>query len=232
VRLSESSITITGWRPVSVIATDVHRRRQCERLRVVSFRYRVLYRVGFTPWDQDHVPAELSGLVEGPTALPPGRALDIGCGTGTQAVYLAEHGWRATGVDAVTRGLARARERAQRRGVEVSWVAGDVTRLPTLGFGERFDLLFDRGCFHDLSAAAREGYVSGVSELAAPGATLLLLAFARRERGIGPSGADEPEIRRRFGADWELVSAQADSGPDPPGPMRRVPRVWYRLRRQ
>jgi SAM-dependent methyltransferase len=198
----------------------------------VSFRYGVLYRVGFTPWDQDHVPAELAGLVEGPTALAPGCALDVGCGTGTQAVYLADHGWRVTGVDAVERALSRARDRARRSGVEVSWVAGDVTRLSTLGLDERFDLLFDRGCFHDLSDAAREGYVSGVSERAAPDATLLLLAFARRERGIGPSGASEQEIRRRFGADWELVSAQADSGPDPPGPMRRVPRIWYRLRRR
>jgi SAM-dependent methyltransferase len=198
----------------------------------VSFRYRVLYRVGFTPWDKDHVPAELAGLVEGPTALAPGCALDVGCGTGTQAVYLADHGWRVTGVDAVERALSRARDRARRNGVEVSWVVGDVTRLSTLALAERFDLLFDRGCFHDLSDAAREGYVSGVSELAAPDATLLLLAFVRRERGIGPSGASEQEIRRRFGADWELVSAQADSGPDPPGPMRRVPRNWYRLRRR
>jgi SAM-dependent methyltransferase len=198
----------------------------------VSFRYRVLYCVGFTPWDQDHVPAELAGLLEGPTALAPGCALDVGCGTGTQAVYLAEHGWRVTGVDAVERALSRARDRARRSGVEVSWVAGDVTCLSTLGLDERFDLLFDRGCFHDLSNAAREGYVSGVSELAAPDATLVLLAFARRERGIGPSGASEQEIRRRFGADWELVSAQADSGPNPPGPMRRVPRIWYRLRRR
>jgi SAM-dependent methyltransferase len=205
---------------------------RCERLRFVSFRYRVLYRVGFTPWDQDHVPAELAGLVEGPTALAPGCALDVGCGTGTQAVYLADRGWRVTAVDAVERALSRARDRARRRGVEVSWLAGDVARLSTLGLDERFDLLFDRGCFHDLSDAAREGYVSGVSEQAAPDATLLLLAFARRERGIGPSGASEQEIRRRFGADWELVSAQADSGPDPPGPMRRVPRIWYRLRRR
>jgi len=198
----------------------------------VSFRYRVLYRVGFTPWDQDHVPSELSALVEGPTALAPGRALDVGCGTGTQAVYLAEHAWRVAGVDEVERALAQARRRAESQGVEVRWVAGDVARLSTLGLGDGFNLVHDRGCFHDLSPAAREGYVRGVSELAAPGATLLLLAFAHRERGIGPSGASEEEIQRRFGSDWEVVSVQSDSGPAPPGPMRRVPRIWYRLRRR
>jgi hypothetical protein len=82
------------------------------------------------------------------------------------------------------------------------------------------------------SPAARDGYVWGVSELAAPGATLLLLAFALRTRGIGPRGASEEEIRRGFGSAWELLSVQSDSGPDPPGPMRRVPRIWYRLRRR
>jgi SAM-dependent methyltransferase len=198
----------------------------------VSFRYRVLYRVGFTPWDQDHVPVELSALVEGPAALAPARALDVGCGTGTQAVYLAEHGWRVTGVDAIERALAQARRRAEEKGVEVRWVAGDVTSLSTLGLDDGFNLVHDRGCFHDLSPAARDGYVRGVSALAAPDATLLLLAFARRERGIGPSGASEEEIQRRFGPDWELVSVKSDSGPAPPGPMRRVPRIWYRLRRR
>jgi SAM-dependent methyltransferase len=198
----------------------------------VSFRYRVLYRVGFTPWDQDHVPAELSALVEGPTALTPGRALDVGCGTGTQAVYLAEHGWQVTGVDAVERALAQARCKAEEKGVEVRWVACDVTSLSTLGLDHGFNLVHDRGCFHDLSPSVRDGYVRGVSELAAPGATLLLLAFTRRERGIGPSGASEEEIQQRFGSDWELVSVQSDSGPAPPGPMRRVPRIWYRLRRR
>lgn len=198
----------------------------------MSFRYRVLYRVGFTPWDQDHVPAELSALVEGPDALAPGHALDVGCGTGTQAVYLAEHSWQVTAVDAVERALKRARRRAEQRRVEVRWVAGDVASLSTLGLGDEYSMVHDRGCFHDLSPAARNGYVRGVSELAAPGTTLLLLAFARRERGIGPSGASEEEIQRRFDADWELVSVQSDSSPAPAGPMRRVPRIWYRLQRR
>lgn len=99
----------------------------------MSFRYRMLYRLGYTPWDQDHVPAELSALVEGSSALAPGRALDIGCGTGTQAVYVAQHGWQVTGVDIVERALDYARYRAERAGVTVRWVAGDVTRLADLG---------------------------------------------------------------------------------------------------
>ena len=58
----------------------------------MSLMYRLMYRVGFTPWDTDQVPKELSTLIEGAGALPHGRALDIGCGTGTQAVYMARSG--------------------------------------------------------------------------------------------------------------------------------------------
>ncbi len=199
----------------------------------MSLRYRALYRLRFTPWDQDHVPSELSSLVEGPSALAPGHALDVGCGTGTQAVYLARHGWRVTGVDAVERALAQARRRADAVGVDVRWVAADVASLSSLSLESEFGLVHDRGCFHDLPDPARDGYVQGVSSLAAPGATLLLMAFARGPRRIGaPSGASEEEIQRRFGSRWDVLSVQSDSGPAPPGPMRRVPRIWYRLRRR
>jgi SAM-dependent methyltransferase len=199
----------------------------------MSFRYRLLYRFGVTPWDQGHVPAELSALVEGPSALSPGRALDIGCGTGTQAVYLARHGWQVTGVDAVGRALELGRRRADAAGVSIQWLAADVAELPALGLDAGFSLLHDRGCFHDLPEHVRDAYAHGVGSLAASGATLLLMAFAPGRRRVGmPSGASEDEVRRRFGDHWDLVTAQSDSGPAPPGPMRHIPRIWYQLRRR
>jgi SAM-dependent methyltransferase len=198
----------------------------------MSLRYRLLYRLGITPWDQDHVPVELAALIEGPGALRPGRALDIGCGTGTQAVYLAQHGWQVTGVDAVERALERGRQRAHKLGADVQWRAGDVTRLATLGLEGGFGLVHDRGCFHDLPDDARDVYARGVSSLTAPGATLLLMAFGLGRRIGAPSGASEDEIRERFASDWDVVSVQSDRGPDPPGPMRNVPRIWYRLQRR
>jgi SAM-dependent methyltransferase len=199
----------------------------------VSIRYRALYRLGFTPWDQEHVPSELAAIVTGPSALSPGSALDVGCGTGTQAVYLAENGWQVTAVDAVAQALAQGRRRTEVAGVAVRWVLGDVTLLSRLDLAGGFTLVHDRGCFHDLADGARDAYVQGVSSLAAPGATFLLMAFARRPRRFGmPPGASEEEIRKRFGSAWEMVSVQSDSGPDPHGPMRNVPRIWYRLRRR
>ncbi len=199
----------------------------------MSLCYRLLYRLGITPWDQDHVPSELAALLEGPAALAAGVALDIGCGTGTQSVYLAQHGWRVTGLDAVPHALAQVQRRAEAAEVSVRWLAADVGELGALGLDGGFELLHDRGCFHDLPDNVREGYARGVSALAAPGATLLPMAFVPGTRRFGaPSGASEGEIQRRFGANWDLLSVQSDSGPDPPGPMRRVPRLWYRLQRR
>lgn len=197
----------------------------------MSLVYRLLYLVGFTPWDTGRVPAELIELVEGNDALPGGRALDIGCGTGTQGVYLAEHGWAVTGIDAVEKPLKQARARALASGVSVDWIRADVTRLREVGLAPGYDFVFDRGCFHGLNAEEQAAYAAGVTQLAAPGATLLMMAFARNTVRVGPAGVDEPEVVAAL-ADWELVTSEADSGPDPGGPLRDVPRRWYRLVRR
>jgi SAM-dependent methyltransferase len=194
----------------------------------VSLVYRFMYLVGFTPWDTGAVPGELIELVEGDGALPPGRALDLGCGTGTQAVYLAGQGWDVTGIDAISKPLRRARARAQQAGVTVDWVQGDVARLSEAGLRPGFDLLLDRGCFHGLNGAERASYADAATELAAPGATLLMMAFARNQVRVGPAGVDEHEVAETF-ATWEVSSSAADTGAGPGGPLRDVPRHWYRL---
>lgn len=187
-----------------------------------------MYRVGFTPWDTGRVPPELSGLIEGPAALPAGRALDVGCGTGTQAVYLAGHGWDVTAIDAVPRPLARARARAEAAGVKVDWVLADVARIDRLGLAPGFTLVFDRGCFHGLDDAQRAAYAAAVTELAGPGATLLMMAFAPNRVMAAPRGVEQSELLGRF-AGWQLVSANSDSRGEISGALRNVPRTWYRM---
>jgi 2-polyprenyl-3-methyl-5-hydroxy-6-metoxy-1,4-benzoquinol methylase len=119
--------------------------------------YRLLYKLGITPWEHDEAPEQLKKLIE-ERATPAGRALDIGCGTGSDAVYLAEQGWAVTAVDGVGQALSKARARAQSRGVQVSWVQGDVCRLEQLDIGNDFDLMLDRGCFHDFTDEQRDQY--------------------------------------------------------------------------
>ncbi len=197
----------------------------------MSLIYRMMYRIGFTPWDTGEVPVELSGLVEGTGALPAGRALDIGCGTGTQSVYLAQHGWRVSAIDAVDRPLARARARAEAAHVSVDWIKADVAELGALGIEPGLTLAFDRGCFHGLNDDQRAAYAAGVTALAAPGATMLMMAFAPSRVPVAPAGVEQTEIVARFDS-WELSATEADSEAAPEGPMRNVPRHWYRLIRR
>lgn len=101
-------------------------------------RFRFFYRVGFTPWEGHPIGQGLRDLVEGAAgtqALPTGSALDLGCGTGDCAVYLAQHGWNVTGVDYVAKPLDKARAKAAAAGVAVDFVRADVTQLSQSGIG-------------------------------------------------------------------------------------------------
>jgi SAM-dependent methyltransferase len=185
----------------------------------VSRLYGLLYRIGFTPWDTNKAPAELQAIAEGADALPPSRALDLGCGTGTQAVYLSRLGWQVTAVDSVERALEQARARDAASDVRVEWVNGDVTRLPQLGLQPGYALVFDRGCYHGLRQGDRESYAAAVTALAASGATLLIWAMQPNRRLLEPAGADGVEISNRF-AEWEMYQ-RVELG-----------RGWYRLTRR
>ncbi len=123
-----------------------------------------MYRLGFTPWDRV-LPQELADVITGPNALPPGRALDLGSGLGTKAIYMATHGWRVTAVESVPRALEEAQRRASKAGVKVDFQRGDVTRLGDLKLEPGYSLLFDFGCFHGLNSGQRDAYVQGVNAL-------------------------------------------------------------------
>jgi len=185
------------------------RRGRTERLRWYQMIYWLIYRLGLVVWKRATPPAELIALVEGPTPLPAGRALDLGCGTGTDTIYLASHGWDVTAVDMTSKALAIARRNATAAGVAPRLIHGDVTRLADLDVGGDYTLLLDLGCFHTLPSDRRPPYVTGVTHAAAPGATLLLSGFRRRGLALAHAGITVEEVRQRFcGAGWELVSAK------------------------
>ena len=77
---------------------------------------------------------------------PPGRALDLGCGTGTNVITLAKHGWKATGIDFVPRAIKKAKTKAREENLQIDFRVGDVTHLDD--FTEPFDLILDIGCYH------------------------------------------------------------------------------------
>jgi SAM-dependent methyltransferase len=180
--------------------------------------FRLAYLLGMKPWDSGVTPPELIEWVEGPRALSRGRALDIGCGTGTNCKYLMDHKWQVTGVDFVPRAV----QAAKRKAPGATLLVGDVTKLEELGVSGPFDLMLDLGCFHSIPNARRDAYVRESARVAAPGATFLLFAFG--EPGPGGILAPETEIRQRFGRDFDVAEVR------PGAPWRK--QTWYRLIRR
>ena len=153
--------------------------------------------LGKPKWDSGITPPELQDFV---ATRPAGRALDLGCGTGTNVQYLASHGWRATGVDFVPKAILAGRAKLKRARLSADLRVGDVTRLRELSTG--FDLILDIGCYHCLSAERMVAYAAEVKRLLAPtGAYYLYVHFLAPGRTVGAAEADllrfEPELRVR-----------------------------------
>ncbi len=129
----------------------------------------------------------------------PGRALDLGCGTGTNVITLARKGWQATGVDFAWSAIRMARRKAMQARVDVDLRVEDVTRLR--GLADRYDLILDIGCFHNLSADCHAAYIDNVERLLDSQGTYLLYAFIKQgadERGPGIAEADIESLSARL----------------------------------
>jgi cyclopropane fatty-acyl-phospholipid synthase-like methyltransferase len=136
------------------------------------------------PWDSGIVPPELEDFIR---ENPPGRALDLGCGTGTSSLALARAGWTVTGVDFVRRAIHVAKQKARATNLNVDFLAADVTGLPQPVFTFPHDLVLDIGCYHGLSPSGRAAYLQQLDHLLTPGGTWLLYGFFKPE--------DNPETR-------------------------------------
>jgi SAM-dependent methyltransferase len=156
------------------------------------------------PWDTGISPPELMDFI---SHHPPGHALDLGCGTGTNVITLAQHGWQATGVDFARRAIQKARRKAHQANVLADFRVEDVTRLK--GLSGPFDLVLDMGCFHSLPPEGRQAYLINLDRLLAPDGTFLLYVFFRNSNASGP-GLEESDLLA-FHANFSLVDRQEGS---------------------
>ncbi len=184
-----------------------------------------LYLVGRTRWDSGIVPPEIVALIEG-ERLPSGRAIDLGCGTGTTSIYLAQHGWQVVGIDYILAPIRRAREKAQRAGISehVDFVVGDIRRIDQMALPGPFDLAVDVGCGHVFALDEWGRYARNLSYLVRPRGLLMLYSFRptpEHPRGIAPERVEEI-----FAPDFRVV--RVDIGDDRVAGSRSA---WYRLER-
>ena len=193
-------------------------------------RFQAQYADGRPPWDSGVVPPEVVALVEGESPLAPRQALDIGCGTGTSSVYLAQHGWQVTGVDFISAAIQRARQRALNANLGdamIRFLQADVTGDDFLPDHPPAALWLDVGCLHSVDPSMRGAYAAHAKRLVALGGTLLLYGWGYTEVDARPHGFDETEIRALFTPEFELL--HVDRGEEATATGR--PSAWYRLRR-
>lgn len=147
-----------------------------------------------TPWDSSVVSPELMRVLN-EDHIEPCRALELGCGTGINAAYLAQRLFMVSAIDASATALAAARQRAQAAGNEIDFIEGDVTQPPSDLSGP-FDFIFDRGCYHAVRRWNMPGLLATIERVSRPGTRMLVLCGnANEESQEGPPRLHEQEIR-------------------------------------
>jgi SAM-dependent methyltransferase len=126
------------------------------------------------PWDSGISPPELMEFIN---HHDPGKALDLGCGTGTNVITLAKYGWQVTGVDFASPAISKAKKKALSSGLTVDLRVADVTRLD--GIDGMFDFFLDLGCFHGLTPEEKDLYIDQIIRLCADQGYWLLYGFIK-----------------------------------------------------
>jgi SAM-dependent methyltransferase len=152
------------------------------------------------PWDTGISPPELLEFIE---THSPGRAIDIGCGTGTNVITLVRAGWRVTGVDFAPRAIALAKQKLKSARVQADLQVKDATKLD--GISGLFDFAFDLGCFHTIPQNLQSKYLDQLERILAPGGFWLMYGFLQSETAHTPSGLAEADIRV-ISSHWTLIS--------------------------
>ena len=160
-----------------VSSTEV--REQMERI----YRDRPLDTI---PWNHERPPAILVDLVES-GRIPRCRAVDLGCGAGNYAVWLATRGYEVTGIDLSPAALEHARRLAGAAGVSCDFVAADLV-AQTAPFAAVFDFGYDWEVLHHIFPGDRERYVANVRRMLRPGARYLSVCFSERDTSFGGQG--------------------------------------------
>ncbi len=188
----------------------------------MSIFWDLMYLFKKTPWDTGITPPEIVAMIES-GKVPIGRVLDLGCGTGTNAITLARQGFDVIGVDVSRRAISIARRKARSADLadRIRFERGDVTRMTKwIDFGS-INFAYDIGCFHNLEPDARRRYVSALTMVLKPGAIYMLYAF---EPQADRRGVALDEIAALFDRAYQLEAMRRGNDSS-----RQRASAWYTL---
>jgi ubiquinone/menaquinone biosynthesis C-methylase UbiE len=161
------------------------------------------YLAGSAPWDIGRAQPEFVHLVE--AGRISGRVIDLGCGTGDNALHFARAGLDVVGVDGAPEAIRQAVAKAADPGLSITFEVADVLDLS--GDAERFDTATDSGVFHVFEDEDRPRYTTSVHRVLRPGGHLFIVCFSDRQPGDwGPRRVTQRELRETFADGWQVES--------------------------
>ena len=161
---------------------------------------------GSPPWDIGRAQPEVVRIADAGGFT--GAVIDVGCGTGENALELSARGLQVVGVDAAPRAVERARAKALERGLPTEFLLADALSLGSLD--RHFRTALDCGVFHVFEDHERPVYVASLAAVLETGGVLHLLCFSDRQPGvIGPRRVTQDELRLSFAEGWRLVEIVA-----------------------
>lgn len=176
---------------------------------------------GTPPWDVGHPQPVFEALVKD-GEIKPGKALDIGCGRGENAIMLAINGCDVTGIDLVEDAISDAKAKAAERHVEVNFIVGDVLRMDQLFEEAEFDIVIDSGLFHAMTDEERPVFARQVYRVLKPVGKYFMMCFSDKEpEGNGPRRISKAEIEHTFTPLFKIIYIKDSAFESRFGPGRR-----------
>ena len=171
--------------------------------------------IGTPPWDIGHPQSVFEALIKN-GEIKPGRALDIGCGRGDNAIMLAINGCDVTGIDIVEDATNDAKAKAIKHNVKVNFVVGNILQMDRLFTEAEFDIVIDSGLFHVMTDDERPVFVWQIHRVLKPGGKYFMLCFSDKEPGdYGPRRISKAEIEHTFTPFFNIIyikDSALDSG--------------------
>ena len=167
-------------------------------------------------WDTGVPAPELVRFISGKT---PGNAIDLGCGTGTNLLYLAQHNWVITGLDYAPLAIEKAKRKLSK--YQKTLLVADVTKFADIDLPGPYNLGLDMGCFHNLSETGRLNYIKGLEKWISSNGVVMIYAFQPSDSLV--KGINKKDMIASFTNSFDLINYEQGQG---------RPSAWYYFKKK